>query len=213
MDSFKISMRGLAEVANASPARKLSKLKKYKFPKSEESVGRSNYYVKALSAIKHHHRGDTSYVNSTLQALLMRAKAEKSPLRRAKLLNNHRAIKEYLKCFGSRALAIRPGKLLYYTFKELVVSAQPDLVAEENGDLVLIKLNLSKEDFAGGVCATILHVLYEAAQAQGLPIKPTRVECLQTASGSRIVGPRSGFPSRNSLNSDCQELLALWPAA
>ncbi|MGO9326417.1 MAG: hypothetical protein ACLP07_17820 [Terracidiphilus sp.] len=213
MAAFKISMRGLAEVANASPARKLSKLKKYKFPKSEESVGRSNYYVKALSAIKHHHRGDSSYVNSTLQALLIEAKAEKNPLRKAKLLNNHRAIKEYLKHFGSRALVIRPGKLLYYTFKELVVSAQPDLVAEENGDLVLIKLNLGKDEFAGGVCATILHVLYEAAQTQGLPIKPTGIECLQTADGSRIAGPKSGFPNRNTLNSTCQELLALWPAA
>ena len=169
MDSFKISMRGLAEVSHASPGRKLSKLKKYKFPESEESMGRSNYYVKALSAIKHHHRGDSSFVTSILQALLVEAKTEKSPLRKAKLLNNHRAITEYLNCFGGRALVIRRGKLLYYTFKELVVSAQPDLVAEENGDLVLIKLNLSKEDFTGGVCATILHVLYEAAHIEGAP--------------------------------------------
>lgn len=213
MDIPKISMRGFAEVANAAPNRKLSKLKKYRFPQSEESVGRSNYYIKALSAIRRHHRGESSRVSSILHELLADAKAEKNPLKRARLLNNHRAITDYLKNFGARALVIRPGKLLYYVYKDLVVSTQPDLVAEENGKLLLIKLNLSKEDLSGGVCATLLHVLYEAANAKGLPINPTCVECLQAVSGSRTTGPKSGFPDKRVLNSACQELLTLWPAA
>jgi hypothetical protein len=127
MTSVKISMRGLAEVASAKPSSKHSKLKQYQFPDSEESKGRSNYYVKALSAIKRHHRG--------------------------------------------------------------------------------------KEDFAGGVNSTLLHVLYEAAIKQGLPIKPNGVECLQTSSGSRTTGPRRGFPDKKVLNAACQELLSLWLAA
>jgi hypothetical protein len=213
MDGPKISMRGLAEVANAAPSRKLSKLKKYRFPQSEESIGRSNYYTKALSAIRRHHHGESGRVSSILQDLLANAKAEKSSLRRARLLNNHRAITDYLKNFGARALVIRPGKSLYYVYKDLVVSAQPDLVAEENGKLLLIKLNLSKEDLTGGVCATLLHVLYEAAKSQGLPINPTCVECLQAVSGSRTTGPKSGFPDKKVLNSACQELLTLWPIA
>lgn len=206
-------MLGLAEVANAAPGRKINKLKKYRFPRSEESVGRSNYYIKALSAIRRHHRGESGHVSSVLRELLASARAEKNPLKRAKLLNNHRAITDYLKNFGARALVIRPGKTLYYVYKDLVVSARPDLVAEENGKLILVKLNLGKKDLAGGVCSTILHVLYEAANAQGLPIDSASVECLQAVSGSRITGPKSGFPDKRVLNSACQELLALWPAA
>jgi hypothetical protein len=173
MAPIKISMRGLAEVASAKPSRKHGKLKQYQFPESEESKGRSNYYVKALSAIKRHHRGQSDFVSSVLHSLLIEASSETDPRKRAKFLNNHRAITDYLKAFGSRPLAIKPGKSLYYVYKDLVVSAHPDLVAEENGSLVLIKLNLGKDDFVGGVNSTLLHVLYEAALNQGLPIKPT----------------------------------------
>lgn len=213
MAPVKISMRGLAEVASAKPSRKYSKLKQYKFPDSEESKGRSNYYVKALSAIKRHHRGQSNFVNSIMQNLILAADAETDPRKKAKFLNNHRAITDYLKAFGSRPLVMKPGKSLYYVYKDLVVSAHPDLVAEEDGSLVLIKLNLGKEDFAGGVNSTLLHVLYEAATIQGLPIEPTGVECLQTSSGSRTTGPKRGFPGQGVLNAACQELLNLWLAA
>lgn len=213
MAPFKISMRGLAEVASAKPSRKHSKLKQYQFPESEESKGRSNYYVKALSAIKRHHRGQSGFVKSVLQSLKIGAATEPDPRKKAKLLNNHRAITDYLKTFGNRPLVMKPGKSLHYVYKDLIVSAHPDLVAEENGSLILIKLNLSKDDFSGGVNSTLLHVLYEAATMQGLPIKPSGVECLQTSSGSRTTGPKQGFPDRKVLNAACQELLNLWSAA
>ena len=69
MEPITISMRGLAEVACAKPSQKQSKLKRFKFPESEESVGRSNYYVWAISAIKHHHRGESEFVDDTLHRL------------------------------------------------------------------------------------------------------------------------------------------------
>jgi len=213
MGVVKISMRGFAEVAAADPSRKSSKLKKFRYPDSEESIGRSNYYVKAVSAIKRHHRGQSDFVKTILRNLITEAETETDMRRRAKLLNNHRAITDYLKTFGNRELVIKPGKHLYYLYKDLVVSAHPDLVAQENGQTVLIKLNFCKDNFSGGVCAQMLHLLYEAAQLKGLPVGPIDVECLQTSSGSRITGPKKGFPSRQVLNVACQELLALWPAA
>lgn len=209
----KITMRGLAEVTSAKPTQKLSKLKKYRTPKSEDSVGRSNYYVKALSAIRMHHKGQTEIVNQILSNLLAEAAVETDPRKRAKLHHNHRAIKDYLKAFGSRPLKIMPGKHLYYVYKDLVVGAHPDLVAEEDGHLVLIKLNLGQDDFAGGECSVILQTLYEAAHLIGLPVQCSGVECLQTSSGSRIVGPRRGFPDKSTLNRACQELLNLWNEA
>jgi hypothetical protein len=96
-----------------------------------------------------------------------------------------------------------------YIFENLIVSAQPDLVAEENDELLLIKLNLGKKDFAGGVGATLLHILHEAAQAKGLPVKTWCVECLQSTSGTRTVGPKTGFPSKQALNAECKAILDL----
>jgi hypothetical protein len=206
-------MRGLAEVASAKPARKQAVLKRFKFPKSEESVGRSNYYVKALSAIKRHHKGDATAVNAILSDLLAEAATETDLRRKAKLKNNHRAISDYLRQFGNRRFQIKPGKKFYYATKDVLVGAHPDLVVEEDGDLLLLKLNLGKEDFNGGVCALLLHVLYEAAQDQGLAIKPTSVECLQTSSGSRVVGPRRGFGPKSEIDAACREVAAIWNAA
>ncbi len=213
MEPITISMRGLAEVACAKPSQKQSKLRRFKFPESEESVGRSNYYIWALSAIKHHHRGDTEFVDETLHRLHEEAVTESDPRRRAKLRGNHRAITDYLNHFGDRELQIKPGTRLYFNYRNLIVNAHPDLVAEEKGRLLLIKLNCCKGDFGGGVTATLLHVLYESARMKGLEIGPTSVECLQTSSGSRITGPKSGFPGTSALNSACKELLELWPAA
>jgi hypothetical protein len=213
MGVLKISMRGFAEVAAAESSRKNSKLKKFKFPDSEESIGRSNYYVKAVSAIKRHHKGQSDIVKSILRGLMAEAESETDSRKRAKLLNNHRAITDYLKNFGTRNLVIKSGKHLYYVYKDLIVSAHPDLVAQENGRTVLIKLNFCKDDFAGGVCAQMLHLLYEAAQLKGVPLDTVDVECIQTSSGSRVRGPKNGFPDKQVLNTACEELLTLWPAA
>jgi hypothetical protein len=210
MDIKKISMRGFAEVSCAPPNRKQSVLRKYRSPKSEDSVGRSNYYIKALSLIKRHHKGEFAYVAAQISKLLNQATAETIPRAKTKLMSNYWAITDYLRHFGDRKLTIRTGKRLYYIFEDLIVSAQPDLVAEENGELLLIKLNLSKKDLPGGVNATLLQVLYEAAQAKGLPIKSSGVECIQTSSGSRIVGPKRGFPARQALDEECKALLALY---
>ena len=209
MANIRISVRGFAEVSAAAPERKQTTLNRYRSPNSAESVGRSNYYVKALSLIKHHHKGDSAFVASAIRGLLDEGMAEVDPRKKTKLLSNHRAITDYLKNFGTRKLTIKPGKFLYYMFENLVVSAQPDLVADENGRLLLIKLNLSKKDFPGGVSATLLQVLYEAALSKGLAVKPTGVELLQTSSGTRTAGPLRGFPSKNSLDAACHEFLVL----
>lgn len=208
MELVRLSMRGFAEVSSAAPNRKQSTLKRFRSPKSSESVGRSNYYVKALSLIKRHHKGES--VAPDLAQMLEAAGKESNPRSRTKLLSNHRAATDYLTHFGDRALKIKTGKQLYYIFDNLVISAQPDLVAEsEDGELILIKFNLSKKDFAGGVSATLLHVLYESAKAKGLPVESWGVECLQTTSGSRTVGPKVGFPNKQALNAECKAILAL----
>jgi integrase len=91
MANVQISVRGFAEVSAAAPERKQTTLNRYRAPNSAESVGRSNYYVKALSLIKRHHRGDSAFVASAIQSLFDEGMAESDPRKRTKLLSNHRA--------------------------------------------------------------------------------------------------------------------------
>jgi len=208
----RISLRGFAEVCAAAQAKKTSTLKRYKFSQSDESKGRSNYYVKALSAIKLHHRGNSNAVQAAVKKLRQESLSEPDSRRRAKAGNNLRAIQEYLLHFGHRKIDIKPAKRLYFVRQDLIVSSQPDLVGEENGRLILIKLNLGKKPFAGGVNLMLLHMLYEAAKAKGLDIEPRSVESLQVCDGSWIRGPKDGFGSIGSLNRGCDEILSLWPS-
>lgn len=209
----KMPMKGFAEIAAAKPSSKAGKLRKYKYPKSGGSIGRSNYYVRAIAAIKHHHKGHFAMVKATLQELAAEIAVEQDQRKRTQAMHNHRAITEYLKAFGTRKLTVVQGKRLSYVHKNLVVSAYPDLVAQEEGNLLLIKLHFCKDDLPGGVCPIMLHILYEAAQVQGLPVKSNGVECVQTSSGTKVTGPKNGFPSKAVLNAACEEVLTLWPAA
>jgi hypothetical protein len=205
-----ISMRGFAEVSAASSKSKLSRLKKYRFRDSGESKGRSNYYVKALAAIKHHHRGEYSDVTKILKDLSMTAADESNRPRKIKAQSNLRVIAEYMKHFSQRQLKPLPGKRLYFNHKQLVVSAQPDFVAEEDGKLTLVKFNFTKDDHSGGVISVMLHVLYEAAVLKGMALQPNQVECVQISSGSRVVGPKGGFGPVANLHKMADELIALW---
>ena len=65
----------------------------------------------------------------------------------------------FLSHFEGRKLKIRKGQRLYFNRKDLVVSAQPDLVAEEDGKLVLIKINASAKAHDGGMVPLLLACL------------------------------------------------------
>jgi hypothetical protein len=207
-----ISMRGFAEVSAAPTKSKLSRLKKYKYPDSDESKGRSNYYVKALAAIRHHHHSNKSELQDILDDLVIAASDKSNKRRQSKALNNLRAINDYLKHFSYRHLKPLRGKRLYFFHKQLKVSAQPDLYAEESGKLRLIKFNFGRKDHGGAVVAIMLHVLYEAAIINGLKLPPNQVECIQTSSGSNISGPKGGFGPAKNLTVMADELIALWPS-
>jgi len=206
-------MRGFAEVSAAPAKSKISRLRQYKFPESDASKGRSNYYVKALAAIRHHHHANKSEVQKIIDELTVTASDNSNARRKAKAANNLRAINDYLKHFSKRQLKPLPGKRLYFIHKNLRVSAQADLCALDNGELRLIKFNFGKKDHAGAVVAIMLHVLYEAATVKGIKLLPDQVECIQTSSGSRIVGPRKGFGAVKALNGMADELIILWASA
>ena len=131
-------------------------------PRIEESVGRSNYYIWALSAIKHHHRGDTEFVDETLHRLHEEAVTESDPRRRAKLRGNHRAITDYLNHFGD--LNSDPARHpLVLQLSQPHRERSPRLGGEE-GPASSHQAELLQGRSAGGVTATLLHVLYESAR-------------------------------------------------
>jgi hypothetical protein len=209
---YPISMRGFAEVSSAAPEKKAAKLREYKFKKSGESKGRSNYYVKALSAIRHHHHGNTANLNQIMQDLAQASVGAQTGRARGKAVNNLLAISAYLQKHGKRKLTILKGKRLYFLHQNLVISAQPDLIVEENGHMRLIKFNFGKGDHSGAVVAVMLHILYEAATNSGLKIGSDQVECIQVISESRIVGPKGGFGPAMTLKGMADEIISLWPS-
>lgn len=210
---IKISMRGAAEVAAAAPSRKVATLKKYKQTDSGETKGRSNYYISALSFVTSYHKqGNHPSALTAYLAAMQKKLAEKpnDPRWRAKVLNNMRAAEQYIQHFGQRKFTVCEGKKLAYTHNGVVVSARPDLVIEENGERLLIKLNLGRIEHSSQMAAIQLHFMFTAANAAGLEIGPQQVVYIQPVEGFEHRGPASGFPPDKRLASICSEIEGLW---
>lgn len=206
-----LSMRGLAEVIHTAPAKRVNKLRKYKFKKSGESKGRSNYYVKALSIIKRHHRGDSAGRDQLLDELKDALRAAETSAKKAKIRNNIRVAESYLAVFGKRQFEVLKGVRLYFTFGSLVVSSQPDLIVQEHGLLKLIKLDCCLKGHPSAETMTMLHALYLAGRDKALIGHPAQVECLEVATHASTPGSKSHFSSSKTLENGCQEIIELWP--
>lgn len=210
---IKISMRGAAEITLAAPARKSAALRKYKQNDSGEARGRSNYYILALTFIKQlHNEGNPPGLLASFLGDMQNRIAEKPKDTRwkAKVLNNMRAAEQYIEHFGQRKFAIRPGKKLAYTHGGVLISARPDLVIEENGKILLIKLNLSKKSHSDLMADIQLHLMYAAANAVGLEITSRQVAYIQPVQGSELRGPSKGFPAVTRLSLICKDLEDIW---
>jgi hypothetical protein len=210
---IKVSMRGAAEVALAAPSRKSTALRKYKQTDSGEARGRSNYYIWALTFIRQFHReGNPAGLLASFLGDLQNRIAEKPKDTRwkAKILNNMRAAEQYSLHFGPRKFTIRPGKKLAYAHGNVLVSARPDLVVEENGKILLIKLNLSKKPHSDLMADIQLHLMHAAATAVGLDLTSKQVAYIQPVRGSEQRGPSKGFPPVTRLSQICEDLENIW---
>src|SRR5437868_5423625 len=103
MAAPKLSAKGFADFLVGSPSQKRKILRNYKFADQGEGKGRSNYYVRAVAAIRAYHRADND--PDKLQEAISKIEQQlpaAGQLKKANLSHNIRAINAYQQHFGKR---------------------------------------------------------------------------------------------------------------
>jgi len=176
--AIKLAATGVAEFAEASATKKRSLLRPYKLKKSGEAKGRSNYYQIAINAIKSFHKSENEkgVIADAIEALTLKRKSA-THLDRIKCDHNIRVLKSYLAHFGSRKLKPIPGKRLFCKVKNLTITTQPELTAEENGKPLIVKLHFSSKKATTLRISILLHLMRQSAVNVGLHVNPENVAC------------------------------------
>lgn len=211
----KISAKGLAEFLNASPARRRSIARNYKFPSEGEGVGRAVYYSAALSAIRSFHRsqGNPGVFADSIQALELKLKeftGKKDRLKKARAENNIRAIQMYARQFGQAKYNLLPSPRLRYEIGNVVITATPDLLVETRRKQFLIKLDLGKKGLKPEVIDFLLYVFYQAVLAARLPIESQRILYLEASTGREYACPTNSSLLRRRLKSATEAYADVW---
>jgi hypothetical protein len=157
-------------------------LKPTKDKEKQENQIPFKYYRTAIAAISRYHKDDNnrSIFRRTLDQLQAKVDASAGkPGRIVILKNNIRAILNYERCFARRQFVPKPSPQLVLGSGEVLIGAKPDLVALEEGRLRLIRFDMKKRKPNPEEVQTVLAITLEAANAQGLALRPNQVMLLR----------------------------------
>jgi hypothetical protein len=175
---IRLAATGVAEFVSSTPAQRRRILRPYKKRQSGEARGRGHYYRVALNAIRHFFNGkkDVGIITDALQALELR---KKGPFKKrgepAEIKHNIRVLKAFLHYYAGRDFVVVPGQKIECTIGRVEVTCNPDLWAEENAKLLLVKFFFQEKKPKTLQIPVLLHLLREAAHHAGM--NPT-VICL-----------------------------------
>ncbi len=155
---IRVSMSCLAEFVTSYGRSAESRLRPYKFNKRGEGFARSSYYQYALRTIRAYHSQGNDPTVFERDVLEMRARADKATedWERAKFERNISAVEAYRRIYGNRKFNILPNRRLEYRIGGIVVTAQSDLWAEEQGTQVLLKIGMARHKISYVLCGYAL---------------------------------------------------------
>lgn len=211
MDEPRVSAKGLAEFVTAGPSRKRSILRNFKFPSQGEGIGRTIYYQPAIAAIRAYHRwnNEPGILADAIQALDLKGRGLKG-LKKARIENNIRAIQVYSRKFGDRRFKVLKNPRLGFGRGSVTLTASADLYVQQNGEKLLIKLDLGKKRPKALMVRILLHIIHEAAVAAKLGLKRRQIIYLDTVNGEEHMCPPESSTLSRTVDSACDEVAQLW---
>jgi hypothetical protein len=210
--AIKLSVKGLAQFMTAGPAKQRTVLRTQKFPSKQENVAIIVYYGEARRAIEEYHENDNDPA-MLVSAVDKISKKEVSASGQTAVRLNHniRGIQTYLTHFGDRKFTILETPKIKYVRNNVTVSAMPDLFVVENGHRKIIKLDFSEKPPDPRVVVIVLQVMYEAAAAAGLAVKPKDVVYLDVVRNEQHTGAKMKAALKKEVEAACDNIEALWP--
>jgi hypothetical protein len=210
---MKISVKILADFILAGPARQRTLIRNAKFPRLKDGKVKPQIvrYSEARSSIRDFHEAgnDLKVLLSAVERLAK--KLVEFPDKDAGRLNdNIRAIKAYAAQFSNRRFRVLTTPKPIYAFRNIEVSATPDLYVEEEGAKKLIKLDFNQEKPKDGTVPIILKVMHEAANSKGLGVKPRDVLYVDVTRQNTASGEKLNKKLKKEIDAALETIQDMW---
>jgi hypothetical protein len=209
---IRVSVSCLAELASSGGRSVTSALRPYKLNKGGEGFIRSIYYKPTITAIRAYHLAGNSpqTFDKAVRELEALAASTTKKTVRAKCTNNVRAIEAYRRIYGNRNFTIRANHRLRYLVGGIVVTAQPDVWAQEEGSEVLLKIGIAKKKRM--YVDILLTVMRKAAISSGRRIRAKNFVYLDVSTGNELICLGGLKRFNRMLTEKAREILAAWPS-
>jgi len=209
-NGVRVSMSCLAEFVSSYGRSAESRLRPYKFNKRGEGFARSSYYQYALRTIRAYHSEGNDPAVFERDMLEMRTRADKATenWERTKFERNISAVEAYRRIYGNRKFNILPNRRLEYRIGGIVITAQPDLWAEEQGTQVLLKIGMARHKIS--YVDMLLSLLRKAAVSGGFKIRARNIVYLNVSTGREMICSGGLARFNSTFAAGAREIAGIW---
>ena len=195
----------------ATQMRQRKLLREYKYPDESEAQAKIHYYKEARQDIARFHLKGKDKAWLRGRADQLEIEGEDGPkMRKVRLRNNARALREYAHHFGDKQYEVLDGLRLRLRFNDVQVNVVPDLHVRENGHEKIIKLEFAVNEPTSDLVRIVSQCLFEAAYADGHRLPSASVLFVDVPRGHRHKGARLGSRMGGNIQAACQNISAIW---
>lgn len=207
----KLSIKGLAEFMIASPSRKRTILRHYKYPAEDEPKAKILYYRDARERIVAYHAGghDREWLLEEVKRLQILTSLS-SGQSKTRLSHNVRALRAYLRNFSGFSFEVLDDVLLNLQFGDVVITVRPDLHIIEKQREKIVKLEFGKAEPSKLMIKIISQGMFESTEIEGMNLQSSDVLFLDVPRGKRYKGARMGSRIRRDIEATCEMIDAIW---
>lgn len=205
-------MSCLAEFVTTYGKSAESRLRPFKFNQRGEGFARSSYYQRALQTIRTYHAegNNPGIFDRNLLEMHVRADKATESWERTKFERNASAVRAYRKVYGNRNFKILPNRRLAYRIGGIVITAQTDLWAEEQGTQILLKIGMAKHSVS--YIDMLLSLLRKAAVSSGHKIRAKNIVYLNISNGKEMICSGGLTRFNRTFAAAAREILHVWPS-
>lgn len=210
---MKISVKVLADFMLAGSFRQRSIVRNAKYPKLKDGKTKPQIvrYSEARAAVRDFcESGNDPKVFLAAVERLTKKKLEHPDKDASRIEDNIRGIKAYAAYLLKREFKLLPTPHPVYSSSGVDVSATPDLYVEEKAEKKLIKIDFSRQAATDESIEIMLKVMYEAAMAATLGVRPSDILYLDVERRKSYSGKKLNRKLKKEIDAALATIQDMW---
>lgn len=207
-----ITVRTLADFMTAAPSSQRRIVKTAKYPTDEESKAIVAYYRDARRIVELRFMSNGAARMGSELAALERVAATATGPRKARLLANVRAIRDFeVLEFARQPMDVHERSALLVDLGRLEVKVRPMLQLMDKGQKPLwCQLDFSEDAPSEQKAAIAAQLFLQAARAAGIDLVPSSAQYLHVHSGHCFLGGRHKARLEKQIAASCDTFADIW---